>query len=152
MQRVREPLREADDLLRRLNIGRYDENKLLTRTKFVFREELIKQGLEKTEKAMGTLREVANDVFSEVSSPLDDHLLEFRDQVMQELVQMKNEIKTLKDATEPADHEVAFQSEVLQDLVEMRNEMKNLKETNAKMMHEVRDLLEARNLTAQGAA
>ncbi|KAF8847882.1 hypothetical protein BDZ45DRAFT_754427 [Acephala macrosclerotiorum] len=151
IDRVQDPLGQADALLGRLNIGRYDKIKLLTRTKFVFREELIKQGLEKTEKAMETLREVANDVFSQVASPLDDHLLEFRTEVLKELGQMKNEIKALKEVSPPVGHEVAFQSEVLQDQVEMRNEMKNLKETNTKMMYEVRDLLGARKNSDQDA-
>jgi hypothetical protein len=65
MHRVEVPFHEAGRLLERLGSGRYDgKRRLWARAKFIMREEMIRDGLEKTDKAMDILKEVANDVFS----------------------------------------------------------------------------------------
>ena len=62
MQQAEVPFGEAGALLRRLDGSRYDgSRRLWARAQFVLREDLLKQGLQKTENAMGTLREIANE-------------------------------------------------------------------------------------------
>ena len=62
MSRAEVPLKDAVALLHQLQAHRYDRRgRLWARVKFVLTEDIIKQGLEKTESAMATLREVANE-------------------------------------------------------------------------------------------
>ena len=66
MHRVEGPIRNAEALLHQLAANRYDGRGCLwARAKFVLGEDLLKEGTSKTENAMATLREVANEAFSE---------------------------------------------------------------------------------------
>jgi len=66
MDRVQNPLEQTGKLLdRQYNSWRSEKSQFWIRAKFVMRENLIKEGLEKMERAMQTLDEAANDVFSE---------------------------------------------------------------------------------------
>jgi hypothetical protein len=63
MDRVAVLFAEADHRFSQLNDRRYNRTgRLLNRAKFVVKENLIKDGLEKIEKAMEVLKQVANDV------------------------------------------------------------------------------------------
>jgi hypothetical protein len=63
---VRFELQRAEDLLHQLDPSRYDgRNRMWARARFVLREDMLKEGLEKTEKAVTSLKEVANEVLSQ---------------------------------------------------------------------------------------
>jgi hypothetical protein len=65
-RQVKDSLVRASDLLERLRTDTYDgKRRLWIRAQFVARKNLIKEGIEKTAKAMKTLREVSNDLLSE---------------------------------------------------------------------------------------
>lgn len=62
MGRVAVSVKEADDLLRRINPGRYDgKRRLWVRAKFIMREELLMKGLGDIEKSIEALKGVANE-------------------------------------------------------------------------------------------
>ncbi|KAN0099846.1 hypothetical protein V8E51_013621 [Hyaloscypha variabilis] len=107
IHRVNVPLREAEDVLHRLACDRdYRKRQLLIRARFVFAEDIVREGLEKTEKAMETLKDVADDVFSEVVLEPADHEVAFRSQILQDLVEMRNEMKNLKETNAKVLNEV----------------------------------------------
>lgn len=67
MKRAFDYMSDADSLIHRVDAREWDgrRRRLLQRGKFLLREADIKEGLEKTEKAMQSLKEVENDVFSQ---------------------------------------------------------------------------------------
>ncbi|KAL6241243.1 hypothetical protein RBB50_011922 [Rhinocladiella similis] len=62
LERAAVPFGDAHVLLGQLDANRYDgKDRLWARAKFVLREDLLMQGMEKTESAMAALREVTNE-------------------------------------------------------------------------------------------
>ncbi|PVH68876.1 hypothetical protein DL98DRAFT_599142 [Cadophora sp. DSE1049] len=99
LNQVHEPMESVYRLLERIDEGRYDgKRRLWLRAQFILREDLIKEGLEKSEKAMGLLREAANDVLTSVESEPTRHEIAFRDDILRQLAQMRTEIWGLKES------------------------------------------------------
>ncbi|PVH76333.1 hypothetical protein DL98DRAFT_657554 [Cadophora sp. DSE1049] len=160
LDQARGPLHAIGTLLQELDSRNYDGGKKLwLRAKFIQREEMIKDGLAKTESAIGTL-----------GPEPTEHELAFRCDIMQQLAGVSSELQGIRpiprfqeiipsegalphyvedqsqigNSNIPPDApglDAAFRGEVLQHLVEVRNELKNLKETNAKVLREMQDML-----------
>ncbi|KAI0384270.1 hypothetical protein F5Y04DRAFT_249405 [Hypomontagnella monticulosa] len=78
--------------------------RMLTRAKFVLREDIIREGMEKTETGIEILRGLADDVPTEATPEMKE--------ILQTLAEMKDEIKSIK----------VENSQVLQEVRELLRE------------------------------
>ncbi|PSN66688.1 hypothetical protein BS50DRAFT_676436 [Corynespora cassiicola Philippines] len=98
---ARSRLIEAENLLQQLNSRQWlGKNRLWIRAKFVMRDNLIKKGLEILNVAVKEMRELAYSNLSGITIEPKDHEVTFRNAVMQQLAEIKHEMKSLKETND----------------------------------------------------